>query len=102
MAAIEYSRAVADPGPDGFHDGFGRGYRQGDRAADILCAGLIADQLPGPVECTVFVVGRQHFVTGLQSERANYGIEAQGDIGDEDQVFGIGVEEGAESLSRLQ
>ena len=87
VADEQHPRAGRHAGPDRFDDLLRGLDRQRERMIDISCASFRAHKAPGAIQGAVLVIGGQHFVTGLQRQRAGHDIEACGGIGHIDKII---------------
>ena len=71
-----------------------------DRHGAELGAALLRDEFPCAQQGAIFLIAAQDFVAKPPIQRADDEVERAGGVGGEDEVIGLRVDEGCESLAR--
>lgn len=92
MAEEDHFRPGGDALPEVFHPFVGGGLGEGDGLAFVHRARFAAVKIPDVFARAVFVVGGEDFVTGGEGEGPGDDVDAEGGVGNEDEVVGVGVD----------
>ena len=92
MAQEQDARTVRHARPDCLDNLVDIGERHRQWLDEQSRLAVLGDEGPGPLECAVFVVGRQNLVAWLEWQRPGDDVERRRDVRNVDHVVGSGVE----------